>query len=191
MNFGQTALQVLKTVAPTLALAVGGPFGPLAAAALHAALGSTDQATAETALVNATPDQLLQLKKADQDFAVQMETLGIAKEKLSFDDTASARSREVAVKDMTPRIIAYVVIVLVLVAEGSMFFVGQPKSIDGVVLGRILGTLDSALMLVLGYYFGSSAGSSNKDSTILTLSQDSTAGSAAKTDAINKIVSTK
>lgn len=175
MNFGQTALQVLRTVAPTLALAVGGPFGPLAAAAIHAALGTTDQKSAEAALLNATPDQLLALKKADQDFQVRMKELGIEEEKLAFDDTANARARETAVKDWTPRIIAYLVILLVLVAEGSMFFVGQPKSMDGVVLGRILGTLDSALMLVLGYYFGSSAGSSNKDSTILSLSKDSIA----------------
>jgi hypothetical protein len=166
MNFGQTALQVLKTVAPTLALAVGGPFGPLAAAALHAALGTTDQKSAETALLAATPDQLLALKKADNDFAVQMEQLGIEKDKLSFDDTASARLREMTVKDLTPRIIAYLVIVLVLIAEGSMFFIGQPKSVDGVVLGRILGTLDSALMLVLGYYFGSSAGQDSKSAAI-------------------------
>lgn len=191
MNFGKEALHVLETVAPSIALAVGGPFGPIAAAALHAVLGSTNQATAETALLNATPDQLLALKKADQDFEVQMTTLGITKEKLSFDDTANARQREEVIKDMTPRIIAYLVIVLVLIAEGSMFFVGQPKSIDGVVLGRILGTLDSALMLVLSYYFGSSAGSSNKDSTILSLSQDSTADSAAKSATLGKIAEAK
>ncbi len=166
MNFGSKALQVLKTVAPTLALAVGGPFGPLAAAAIHAALGATDEKTAEAALLNATPDQLLALKKAEQDFQIRMKELGIEEAKLSFDDTANARGREIAVRDWTPKIIAYLVILLVLVAEGSMFFVGQPKGMDGVVLGRILGTLDSALMLVLGYYFGSSAGSSHKDTTI-------------------------
>lgn len=160
MTFGEKALQVLRTVAPTLALAAGGPFGPLAAAAIHAALGTdpSDPKAAEAALLNATPDQLLALKKAEQDFLVRMKELGIEEKHLAYEDTANARQREMSVKDMTPRIIAYLVIVLVLVAEGSMFFQGQPKGVDGVVLGRILGTLDSALMLVLGYYFGSSAG---------------------------------
>ena len=166
MTFGEKALQVLKTVAPTLALGALGPFGPLAAAAIHAALGTTDDKGAEAALLTATPDQLLALKKAESDFQVQMKSLEISEEKLSFDDTASARAREVAVKDWTPRIIAYLVILLVLVAEGSMSFIGQPKSMDGVVLGRILGTLDSALMLVLGYYFGSSAGQDSKTAAI-------------------------
>lgn len=169
MNFGQKALQVLKAVAPTLALAVGGPFGPIAAAALHTALGSSDEKTAEDALTGATPDQLLALKNAEQAFQTQMRDLGIKEEQLAYADTADARAREESVKDWTPRIIAYLVILLVLVTEGSMFFIGQPKGVDGVVLGRILGTLDSALMLVLGYYYGSSAGSSHKDSTIQSL----------------------
>jgi hypothetical protein len=173
ISFGAKALQILRTVAPTIALAVGGPFGPLAATALSAVLGTPpgDSKAAEAALLTATPDQLLALKKAEDDFTVQMRTLGIADEKLAYDDTASARAREVAVKDNTPRIIAYLVILLVLIAEGSMFFVGQPKGMDGVVLGRILGTLDSALLLVLGYYFGSSAGSAKKDSTISDLAK--------------------
>jgi hypothetical protein len=168
MSFGSKALQVLRTVAPELALALGGPFGPIASAAVSAALGTPagDDKAAETALLTATPDQLLALQNSRQAFMAQMKQLGIDEAKLAFDDTANARAREIAVKDWTPRIIAYLVILLVLVAEGSMFFIGQPKSMDGVVLGRILGTLDSALMLVLGYYFGSSAGSSNKDSTI-------------------------
>ena len=173
MTFGAQALQVLRTVAPTIAMAVGGPFGPLAATAISAVLGTApgDSKAAETALLTATPDQLLALKKAENDFTVQMKTLDISEEKLSFDDVANARAREVAVKDSTPRIIAYLVILLVLIAEGSMFFIGQPKSMDGVVLGRILGTLDSALMLVLSYYFGSSAADTKKDSTISDLAK--------------------
>jgi len=168
MTFGQKALQILKTVAPTLALGALGPFGPLAAGLLSSALGTPagDDKAAETALLGANPDQLLALRKAENDFQIQIKQLGIDEEKLSFDDTASARTREMSVKDWTPRIIAYLVIVLVMMAEGSMFVVGQPHGIDGVVLGRILGTLDSALMLVLGYYFGSSAGSADKTEAI-------------------------
>lgn len=173
LSLGAKALQILRTVAPTLALAAGGPFGPIAAAAIHLALGTdpTQPASAETALLNATPDQLLALKKAGNDFEVQMKTLGVQEEQLAYADTANARAREIAVKDNTPKILAYLVITLVLIAEGSMFFIGQPKSIDGVVLGRILGTLDSALIMVLGYYFGSSAGSAKKDSTISDLAK--------------------
>jgi hypothetical protein len=165
MNFGQTALQVLKTVAPTLALAVGGPFGPLAAAAIHAALGSTDQATAETALANATPDQLLALKKADQDFSVQMETLGIAKEKLAFDDTANARAREVSVKDSTPHILAYTITAGFFITLGFLVFKGKPET-GGDVMLVLMGALGTAWTGIIQYYFGSSAGSADKSDAI-------------------------
>lgn len=173
MNFGQKALQVLKTVAPTIALAAGGPFGPIAAAAIHAALGTTDEKSAETALLIATPDQLLALKQADQAFQVRMKELGIQEQQLVYQDIANARSREIAVKDWTPRILAYAVVTLTVVLEGMLLIHGQPKEIDGVVLGRILGTWDAALMLVLSYYYGTSA------------------GSVSKTDALNTIATTK
>ena len=174
ISFGAKALQILRTVAPTLAIGALGPFGPIAAAAIHLALGTdpTQPASAESALLTATPEQLIALQKGDKDFALQMKTLGVQEEQLAYADTANARGREIATKDNTPKIIAYLVIVLVLVAEGSMFFVGQPKGMDGVVLGRILGTLDSALILVLGYYFGSSAGSASKDKTISDIAKE-------------------
>jgi len=173
MTFGATAKSILATVAPLIGTALGGPFGGLAGSLLSKALGTSDPKAMEAAITSTDPDILLKLKQADNDFQAQMKALEISEEKLSFDDTANARAREMSVKDWTPRIIAYLVIVLVLIAEGSMFFVGQPKGVDGVVLGRILGTLDSALMLVLGYYFGSSVGSQSKDSTISSLAKGS------------------
>lgn len=172
MNFGQTALQVLKTVAPTLALAVGGPFGPLAAAAIHAALGSTDQASAETVLVNATPDQLLALKKADKDFAVRTKELGIAEEKLTFDDTANARAREMTIKDSTPHILAYLITTGFFVVLAYLVIYGKPAA-GGDVMLVLVGALGTAWTGIIQYYFGSSA------------------GSASKTDAINKIATSK
>ena len=46
------------------------------------------------------------LKKAELDFDAQMKSLGISEEKLAYDDVASARAREVAVKDHTPMMLA-------------------------------------------------------------------------------------
>lgn len=164
MNFGQTALQVLKTVAPTLALAVGGPFGPLAAAAIHAALGTTDQASAEKALVNATPDQLLALKKADQDFEIQMEKLGIEKAKLVYDDIANARAREMSVKDFTPQVLAYGITLGFFGILGYLLWNGKPPGGDVIMV--MLGALGSAWAGVISYYFGSSAGETGKSAAI-------------------------
>lgn len=168
MNIPDKLKQIIAAVAPTLGTALAGPFGALAGTSLAKALGvnADDNKAMETAIASGDPDVLLKLKQAELDFKTHMADLGLDESKLAYEDTANARSREIAVKDNTPRIIAYTVILLVFVAEGSMFFVGQPKMMDGVVLGRILGTLDSALMLVLGYYFGSSSSSAKKDATI-------------------------
>lgn len=166
MNFGATAKQVLATVAPLLGTAVAGPFGGLAGTLLAKALGTTDPKAMEAAITSTDPDILLKLKQADNDFKAQMEALQISEEKLSFDDTASARAREMSVRDFTPRILAYAVVTLTVAMEGAMMIMGQPRTIDGVVLGRILGTWDAATMLVLSYYFGSSAGSAAKTAAL-------------------------
>lgn len=174
MNFGERALQVLKTVAPTLATAALGPFGPLAGAAISAVLGTPagDSKAAEAALLTATPDQLLALKKAENDFQIQMKTLGIAEEKLSFDDTANARAREIATKDTTPKYMAYLITLGFFATLAYLIIYGKPQT-GGDVMLVMVGALGTAWSGIVQYYFGSSA------------------GSAAKTDAINKIATTK
>jgi len=171
MNFGQTALKVLKTVAPTLALAVGGPFGPIAAAAIHAALGTTSQAEAEAALTAATPDQLLALKKADNDFQVQMRGLGIQEENLALQDRESARAREIALRDWTPTILAYLITVGFFGVLSYMIRYGAPAGAGSEAFLVLLGALGTAWTGIIAYYYGSSA------------------GSASKTDTLNKILS--
>lgn len=174
MNFGQSALHVLKSVAPMLATAALGPFGPLAGATISAALGTDggDSKTAEAALLNATPDQLLALKKAEQDFQVQMKQLDISEEKLSFDDTASARAREQVVKDKTPMVLALGITAGFFGTLGFMLINGKPAT-GGDALLVMLGSLGTAWAGVVSYYFGSSA------------------GSASKTDAINKVIASR
>lgn len=53
----------------------------------------------------------------------------------------------------------------------SLILWGNPKSLDDVILGRILGTADMSLGIVLAYWFGSSQGSRSKDETISNLSR--------------------
>ena len=55
-------------------------------------------------------------------------------------------------------ILAIATVLIVGAVEGRIFFHGMPPGLDGVVVGRILGTMDSALMLVLAFYFGSNVG---------------------------------
>lgn len=52
--------------------------------------------------------------------------------------------------------IAILVVMLTLAMEGAVLF-GHKPEIDAVLLGRILGTLDAALLMVLSFYYGASA----------------------------------
>lgn len=171
MNFGQKALQVLKTVAPTLATAVGGPFGTLAATAISAALGtpSDDSKAAETALLAANPDTLLALKKADQDFTVRMRELGISEDQLVFQDIANARAREIAVRDSTPRNLAYLVIGFTGLCIAATLS-GWTK-VDSALAGTLIGYLVAESRSALSYYFGSSKGSKEKDDTLAEIAK--------------------
>ena len=159
--WSEKALGILKAVAPTVATALGGPLAGTATSMLLARLGGDvkDPKAVEAALAAGDPATMLALKKLEDDFRAHMADLGVDVMRLEYADTADARAREAAVRDYTPRILAAVVVTLTFGLEGALIMGWHgPTGIPGEVLGRILGTLDSALILVLGYYFGSSAG---------------------------------
>lgn len=167
MNFGQTAKSVLATVAPLIGTAIGGPFGGLAGSLLAKALGTNDPKAIEAAITSTDPDILLKLKQADNDFKAQMEALQISEEKLTFDDRANARSREVSLRDWTPTILAYGITAGFFTVLAYMIRFGSPKTGEGGEAFLImLGALGAAWTGVVAYYFGSSAGSAAKTDTI-------------------------
>lgn len=158
MDFKSLGKTLLATVAPTVAGALGGPGASLAVNGLEKIFGFTPgQSVPEQlsdAIAGATPEQQMQLKEMELNF--RLESL-----KTEYADTASARSMAVATKDNTQRILAYLIVAMTCLGEGYMLVHGAPVGIDQVVLGRILGTLDAALTLVLAFYFGATH-SSNK-----------------------------
>lgn len=172
MSFTDSAKHVLATVAPMLATATLGPFAPIANAAIAAIFGTTPADTAATAaaLAAATPDQLLALKKAEEDFQIQMQQLGISEEKLTFDDIASARSREIAVKDRTPAYLAYAVTIGFFGTLGFMLVNGKPAT-GGDALLVMLGALGGAWGSIVSYYYGSSKSSDSKTQALTEIAK--------------------
>lgn len=170
-SFSDKAKQILATVAPLLGTAIGGPFGALAGVALSKALGTPagDDKAAETALLGASPEVLAAMKKADEDFKIQMKQLDITEEKLTYDDTASARQMAVATKDTTPRNLAYMLLGGTGVAIAAVLL-GYAK-VESALAGTLIGYMISECKAVMQYYFGSSAGSQTKDDTIATIAK--------------------
>jgi hypothetical protein len=157
-------LNLVRTVAPSIATAVGGPLAGMATRAIsEALLGKPDGTEDEliNAAAKASPDQLLALKKAEQDFAVRMRELEIDLQRIDAADRSSAREREVKTGDWTPRVLAAAVTLGFFGVLGYMIAYGLPAQ-GGEALLVMLGTLGTAWGAIVSYYFGSSAGSKEK-----------------------------
>jgi hypothetical protein len=105
----------------------------------------------------------LALKHAENDFAIKMRELDIDLERIANEDRDSARNREVATKDWTPRILAGLITVGYFGALFYMLRNGLPQHGGSEAMLVMLGTLGTAWGGVVAYYFGSSAGSKAKD----------------------------
>lgn len=161
---------IVKAVAPTIGTALGGPLGGMAGLALAKVLGvpdaqAGDDSAIAAAIQGASPDQILALKKADQDFAITMQSLGFknveALEALATADRASAREREVKTADWMPKVLGLVITVGFF---GLLAYLmkQEPPTGSRDILNIMLGSLGSAWIGVVTYYFGSSSGSARK-----------------------------
>jgi hypothetical protein len=133
----------------------------------EALLGKPDGTEAELveAAAKATPEQLLALKKAEQDFAIKMRELDIDLKRISNEDRNSARNREIKTKDLTPRFLAAAVTFGFFGVLSWMIANGLPAN-GGEAMLVMLGTLGTAWGAIISYYFGSSAGSREKTDQI-------------------------
>lgn len=169
---------IVGKVAPWIGSVVGGPIGGMAGKILGDVFGmsaedASDPEKLSQAMKNATPEQLLALKKADNDFKIQMQEIGFKQitdlENIAAGDRANARAREIAVKDHTPAVLAAVVTVGFF---GVLAFalIGTVPEGSRDIVNIMIGTLGTAWVAIITYYFGSSSGSKGKDDTIKELS---------------------
>jgi len=161
--------KTLQAVAPILGTALGGPLGGVAGTAIASALGvpdATDEAALAAAMQKATPDQLLALKQADNQFRLDMKKLDLRPDELEVDDRKSAREAYSATKDSMVPLIAFVVIGGFIAMVGGILF-GNVK-VESALAGTLIGYMSAKAEQVLAFYFGSSKGSKNKDDALAT-----------------------
>jgi hypothetical protein len=169
-------MDFLKKVLPWIGAAASGNVPALlsmGAAEIGKVLGKKVDANADAitaAVAGATPEQILALKQADNDFKLKAQALGFEQERdletISANDRASARQREMSVRDKIPAILAVGVTAGFFGILLYMLKAGLPG--DGrEPLLLMLGSLGAGWTSVMAYYFGSSAGSAKKDDTIL------------------------
>lgn len=150
---------ILKTVAPWIATAVTGPLGGLAVQAAADALGLKDQTVdaLKSAVSGATPEQMLALKKADQDFQAQMQALGFKQitdlEAIAAGDRDSARKMQVATPSIVPALLTSFVVGSFFVTLMMLFkfdIPGTNRDILVYMVGQLSGGFTSALAFWLG-----------------------------------------
>jgi hypothetical protein len=160
--------KTVSAVAPVLgqALTVVNPMAGLAVQAVsNALLGKPDGAEDEIAkaVSNATPDQLLALKQADNQFVIDLERIGVDLEKIAQADRHSAREREKQVGGWSNPVLAGIIIVGFFwvvwhVLHDQAALSGPVAGIVGTLVGYVSAKADQ----VVSYHFGSSAGSKQK-----------------------------
>lgn len=153
---------ILKTVAPTVATALGGPLGGMAMKMVADKLGipveSPEQL--EKAISNATPEQLAQLKEVEANLKIEMKKLDIDLVRIAAEDRSSARFRQAALKDSTPTILAIGTLLAFFGYIGSVTFINH--SADLGLINVAVGWLGGSASAVISYYFGSSADTKEK-----------------------------
>jgi hypothetical protein len=183
MDFLKKALPWIGSAAA--AFATGGPAGLLTVAAkgIGAIVGKNVAPTADSiaaAVAGATPEQLLEMKKLDQDYALQLQQLGYKDVEeladIAAKDRDSARNREIQVKDWTPRILTAAFVgmagyICYAIMHGHSDVLKDPTS--SLTVGAVIGYIFSDVKEIVSYYFGSSAGSDAKTQTLSNIAQNS------------------
>src|SRR5262245_46983608 len=168
MGFGA----FLKKSIPMLATAIPVPgVGAVAATVLGNALGVKDATVSNvenivtTALAKDPDATMAKLREAEQSFQVRMAELGFENtqklEEIAAADRSNARGREIAIRDKMPAVLAIgTTIGFFGILIMMTFRVVPPETREAVLI--MLGSLGSAWISVITYYFGSSAGSRAK-----------------------------
>ena len=161
---------LVKTVAPVLGTALGGPFGGMASRAISSALLGDDETASGPELdkklsdiLQHDTDALLKLKQADQAFDERMKELDVDILKIAADDRAGARTMAINTSLLPQFVIGAIfisgfVVVLYSIFSGAVGLTPEQKDLAM----YLLGILSAGIVQIMNFFFGSSAGSKAK-----------------------------
>jgi len=170
--------KILGGVAPWLATALGGPAAGLATNAILSGLGlsgtvdPSNPKAVEEALASAvaTPADLMKLREIETKFQAEMQAAGFAHlenlDRIAADDRKDARNREIQTHDnWTPRGLALFITMGFFGLLAALLKWNVPEA-NKAVIYTMTGSLGTGWVCVIGYYFGTSAGSRAKDALL-------------------------
>ena len=159
-------LDTIKTIAPVVASAFLGPLGGTVISAIGGMFGIAEptQDKIKAAIENGqmTGEQISGIRALELKLKADEAERGFKYSELEFKDRDSARNMNIQTGAKTPAVLTWIIVAIVLSLEGAILFNGLPQGVSELVTGRILGTLDMSLMMVLAFWFGTTYGSGKK-----------------------------
>ena len=161
MNILKDIGSAIAGVAPVLANAllpgVGGVVAGAAVSAISKAIGvESDPDVVKKALLGSlSPEQMTALKKADNEFQIQMRELDVDLEKVHAADRDSARRLQGRTKSLVVPVLATVITLATLAMFGYVLTMDAAVELsNGSML--VIGHLSGMFSTVTAFYFGSS-----------------------------------
>jgi len=153
-------MEWLKTVAPTIATALGGPLAGMAVSAVAKAIGcEPDEVQGIISSNKLTAEQVASIQLAELELKKQAQSMNLDFAKLVAEDKKSARDMQIATRSWIPPVMAMgVTIGFFGILFGLMY--GQIQHAPQIDI--MLGSLGTAWTGIISFYFGSSAGSQAK-----------------------------
>lgn len=161
-------LDTIKVIAPTVATALGSPLAGAAILAIGELFGMKEPTQGKIKDLiesgNLTGEMVVQMKELELRYKNEELERGFKYAELEFKDVDSARGREIAVKDHTNQILAYIVVIAFI--STAVAVLGGYAKVESVLAGTIIGYVSAKCEQVLSYYFGSSKSSARKTEII-------------------------
>lgn len=180
--------QVIGSVAPGLAAALGGPLAGAAVKVIaDKVLGRPDATQEEVAEAlssgSITGDQLVALKVAEQSFKLELERIDQQREAASVEDTKSARQQTVDLAKEGSAIAWGAPVVSVMIVVGFFIAVYMLFIMERVwdertanLLNVLFGALTVSFTSVVQYWMGSSAGSKRSGDAVRKIAEQAGKG---------------
>lgn len=153
-------MEWLKTIAPTVATALGGPLAGMAVSAVAKAIKcDPDEVQGIISSNKLTAEQVASIQLAELELKKQAQSMNLDFAKLIAEDKKSARDMQIATKSWIPPVMAMgVTCGFFGILFGLMY--GQIQHAPQIDI--MLGSLGTAWTGIISFYFGSSAGSQAK-----------------------------
>ena len=150
---------LLKSVAPTIASAAGGPMAGMAVKMAAKKLGLPDTATANEIedLIEREADKAVMVREADKDFKNRIREMEIDLESFKTEVEDRKDARENFATDWTPKVFS--VLTLLLYGAFVMIVTLMPHDQnDETIISLVLGQLSGILGTAAAFFYGSSSG---------------------------------